>query len=111
MVVNQTVKQSVNQTGVISFSVTTTGSTSTEVITEATLSQSGYVSIHEIHVKITGDKCFLGLGATASTTHGINIIPVWKDLFYDNPNCSYDSLNVIRSGGTNITIEGYVTVR
>lgn len=107
---DQSVKQSVNTAAVYSFTVTTSDATSTAVVTAATIASMGYTTIHEIHVWITGDKAFLGLGKDASTTHGSDIIPIRVNTYFDKDNLKYDSLNVIRSGSTNVTIEGWVGI-
>jgi len=107
---DQTVKQSYNTPAVYSFSVTTSDATSTEVISETTIAMMGYTTIHEIHLRATGDKCFLGLGKDASTTHGMDIIPVWESTYFEKHGLKCSKLNVIRSGDTNVTIEGWVGV-
>jgi len=70
MVTTTGVKEAVNKARTFSFSVTTTDGTSTNVVTAAQVAAEGFATIRDIHLKCTGDKCFLGLGKAASTTHG-----------------------------------------
>ena len=107
---DQSVKQAVNTPAVYSFTVTTSDATSTEVITATTIELMGYTTIHEVHVWITGDKAFLGLGKDASTTHGVDIIPIRENTYFDKDGLKFNSLNVIRDGSINVTIEGWVGV-
>lgn len=104
----QTVAQAVNKHTVVSFIVTTTDALTKDVITQAQLGAAGVTTIREIHLRCTGDKCFLGLGTDATTTHGANIVPVWADTFFNFEDCMYTKLEVIRSAATNVTIEGWV---
>ena len=106
---SQTVAQSVNKKIYIGFSVATTDATSTNVVTAATIVAAGAKVIRSIHLKCTGGDGYLGLAETATTTPGTDIIPIFQNVFLNEEDCAYTSLNVIRSSG-NVTVTGYVVV-
>lgn len=111
MVKSQTVRQSVNKKTVIGFDVTTTNNTSTAIVSSSTIASAGGKTITDIHIYVLGADGYLGLGKTATTTVGADIVPVFAGTPFTQENCGYESLNVIREeDGGNVRVVGYVVI-
>ncbi len=111
---NQSVPRAYNKGIIIGFNISTNSGASTAVVTSAQIAAAGASMIRDIHLKLTGDDAFLGLGKTASTITSGNtaqdIVPIFQGAFFSKENVKYNSLNVIRAGSTDVTIKGYVVV-
>ena len=111
---SQSVPGSVNKGLIIGFNISTTDATSTPVITAAQITSAGASRIRDIHLKCTSADGWLGLGeAAVKITSGItdtDIVPIFKDGYFNKSNVKYSLLNVIRDASTNVTVKGYVVV-
>jgi len=94
----------------IGFSVSTSGASAVDLVTNATVKAAGRSIIKEVHLKVSVADGYLGLGVTATTTAGINIIPLFQDTFVDLEDVEYSSLSIIRAAATNVTVAGFVVV-
>ena len=96
----------------LGFSFTSTGATAQDLVSEAVVTGfGGAQKINAIHLKLTGDDAYLGLGKAATKTPGEDIVPLFTGAYFNEDNVDYSYISIIRDGSTNITAKGYVVVK
>jgi len=110
MVKTQTVRQSVNKKKVIGFEVSTSDASAVSLVSKSDVAGVGASTIRELWVIVTGDKAYIGLGKTATTTPGEDNIPVPADTILHMENIAFTHITGIRSGATDVTFTGWVVV-